>query len=110
MTAVTAGTRGGRTHQRLKHETAETLEDLRLASRLQLEKSPYMTLAATFAAGWVLGGGISPRLLRMLFGVGSRFAATMLLRQALEEITDRALAARPERASRGSRPRTEPAT
>ena len=108
MTAVATGTRGARTRQRLKDETEQSLEDLRLACRLQLERSPYLTLGGTFAAGWILGGGISPRILAMVFRIGGRFAATMLLRQALEGVTDAALAGRSERGARASRPRTEP--
>ena len=61
--------------------TKDTARDLSLASRLQLERSPYLTLAATFGVGYVLGGGIPLRLLTFAAAFGGRVAASMALRE-----------------------------
>ncbi len=61
--------------------TKDTARDLSLASRLQLERSPYLTLAATFGVGYVLGGGIPLRLVTFAAALGGRVAASMALRE-----------------------------
>jgi hypothetical protein len=42
--------------------------------RQRLERQPYTTLAVVAGVGYVLGGGLPTGLLRILFGVGGRFA------------------------------------
>ena len=64
------------------------MQDLRLAAQLQLERSPYLTLGGAFALGWILGGGISPRLLSLGLSLGGRYAASMFAKQALARFAE----------------------
>jgi hypothetical protein len=59
------------------------LDDLTLAWRLQVERNPYLSLGAVFAAGYVLGGGVPVRLVRFALTTGARMAATLAVREAL---------------------------
>ena len=56
-------------------------EELSRFTRGELERSPYFTLAATFALGFVLGGGIPPRLLAAVTALGARAAVASLMRE-----------------------------
>jgi hypothetical protein len=76
------------TSQRMRRETNESIEDLRLAAQLQLERSPYLTLGGAFALGWILGGGISPRLLALGLSMGGRYAAGVVAKQALARVAE----------------------
>jgi hypothetical protein len=73
----------GAAGRELARSTRSTLDDITLAWRLQAERSPYLSLGAAFAAGYVLGGGVPLRLVRFAVGTGARMAATMALREAL---------------------------
>ena len=42
--------------------------------RDRLEQRPYATLAVAAGVGYVLGGGVPSGLVRLLLGIGSRFA------------------------------------
>lgn len=66
--------------------TGDTVDDLALASRLQLERRPYVTLGATFGLGYVLGGGVPLRLLTLGVAFGGRIAASMALRQLTQSL------------------------
>lgn len=59
----------------------EAVRDLDTLARDQLERRPYLVLGALFAAGYVLGGGVPPRLMGFAFGVGTRVAASALAGQ-----------------------------
>lgn len=80
--------------------TKDTARDLSLATRLQLERSPYLTLGATFGVGYVLGGGIPLRLLMLAAAFGGRMAASMALRE-LATTAVRATAGGPAAAPEG---------
>jgi hypothetical protein len=71
----------GAAGRELARSTRSTLDDVTLAWRLQAERSPYLSLGAAFAAGYVLGGGVPLRLVRFAAGTGARMAATMALRE-----------------------------
>ena len=51
--------------------------------RERLEDRPYATLAVAVGVGYVLGGGIPTGLVRLLLGVGGRFA----VEQAIARLT-----------------------
>jgi len=77
--------------KQLGRATRATVEDIALATRLQLERNPYLTLGSIFAAGYVLGGGVPVRAVRFALGLGVRMGATI----ALRELADRARVGRP---------------
>lgn len=56
-------------------------EELSRFTRGELERSPYLTLGATFALGFVLGGGVPPRLLVAVTALGARAAMASLMRE-----------------------------
>jgi hypothetical protein len=95
------------THQRELSDAARqlataaraTFDDVALASRLQLERNPYLTLASFFALGYVLGGGVPVRAVRFALGMGVRMGATM----AMRELASRAYPG----ARRSARPRPQ---
>jgi ElaB/YqjD/DUF883 family membrane-anchored ribosome-binding protein len=51
--------------------------------REQTERRPYVSLATATGIGYVLGGGVPSRLTGFLFGLGSRFAVGMFLREQI---------------------------
>ncbi len=56
-------------------------EELSRLTRAELERSPYLTVGATFALGFVLGGGVPPRLLVAVTALGARAAMASLMRE-----------------------------
>ena len=88
--------------RQLANAARATFEDVALASRLQLERNPYLTLASFFALGYVLGGGVPVRAVRFALGMGVRMGATM----AMRELASRAYQ---QGTRRGARPRASEA-
>jgi hypothetical protein len=78
---------GPRTRE-LADAAQESLQDLRLACRLQLEGSPYLTLGSTFALGWILGGGVPFGVVRWALGMSARIATTSVVHAALKDATE----------------------
>jgi ElaB/YqjD/DUF883 family membrane-anchored ribosome-binding protein len=55
--------------------------------RTQLTERPYVGLAAAAGVGYVLGGGISPALLRTAVALGGRVAFAVLMRRFATTLT-----------------------
>jgi len=73
----------------LQHNARETLRALEhlsgavnTAVRERVEQRPFAMLGAAFVAGWILGGGLSMRMLALLAAAGARAAAANALRAA----------------------------
>jgi hypothetical protein len=62
--------------------------DVDTLARDQLDRRPYLTLGALAAAGYVLGGGLPPRIMAFAFGVGTRLAANALAGQIAASMED----------------------
>jgi len=67
--------------QQLASTLEEGVDEIGQFLRDQCEQRPYVTLATATAIGYVLGGGVPSRLTGFLFGLGSRFAVEMFLRE-----------------------------
>lgn len=73
--------KGQRVRREVSGLTAEVegaLGDFERVVRDQLTRRPYATLGAASGLGYVLGGGVPVRLVRMLLGLGGRLAVVML--------------------------------
>ena len=55
--------------------------------RSRLTERPYVGLAAAAGVGYVLGGGISPALLRMAVALGGRVAFAVMMRRLAASLT-----------------------
>ena len=66
-------------------ELASTLEEavdnVGQFLREQAEHRPYTSVATATGVGYILGGGTPSRLIGLVFGLGSRFAIEMFLRE-----------------------------
>jgi hypothetical protein len=62
-----------------------TVHDLEATLRAQMERRPYVMLAAAAGVGYVLGGGLPSRVTSLLIGLGSR----VLLETAARDLTAR---------------------
>ncbi len=80
----------------LTSEVEEALSDLDRVVREQLERRPYVTLAAASSLGYVLGGGVPIALSRMVFGMGGRLAILMLAERVRDEFLTPATPANPQ--------------
>ena len=65
----------------LAESLGETVDDLQEMVDAQVSERPYVSLAAAAALGFVLGGGLTVRVGRMLAGYGGRTAAKMLFKR-----------------------------
>lgn len=65
----------------LARSSRRAFEDIDALARDQMERRPYAALGAIFAAGYILGGGLPPRLMGFAFGIGARVAAMTLAGQ-----------------------------
>jgi hypothetical protein len=96
--STTAGNESGNghaqsalSHSRQARAEAEHLaETLRLARgeweqllRQQLKERPYAALAVAVGVGYVIGGGLAPRIVHTLASSGSRLALGVLLQRVL---------------------------
>ena len=79
----------------LSAELEEALGDLDRVVRQQLERRPYMTLAAASGLGYVLGGGVPVALSRMMMGMGGRLAILMLAERVRDQFLTPATPANP---------------
>jgi hypothetical protein len=57
------------------------LRDSEGVLRERMRKQPYGTIAAAAGVGYVLGGGLSPSAVRLLFAAGGRLAVEAFLHQ-----------------------------
>lgn len=81
-----------RVHARTMHESAGEFRtatrgaasELSNAAREQLEARPYATLGACVVAGFLLGGGLTPGVLRRMVGIGGRVAVGAALQRVVE--------------------------
>jgi len=62
-------------------------QDVSSYVQTQLRERPYATLGAAAGLGFILGGGLSPRALRLLVRTGGRMATNYALREMLKPIT-----------------------
>ena len=60
----------------------DTLRDYEVAVRSYVDERPLTAVAAAFAAGYVLGGGLTPRLSWIALNAFGRMALVNLLRDA----------------------------
>ena len=60
----------------------DTLRDYETAVRSYVDERPLTAVAAAFAAGYVLGGGLTPRLSWIALNAFGRMALVNLLRDA----------------------------
>ncbi len=58
------------------------------ALRERLTERPYVGLATAAGLGYVLGAGVSPALLRVAFGLGSRVAFAVVMRRLAVPLTE----------------------
>jgi hypothetical protein len=56
--------------------------------RDRLKERPYVGLATAAGLGYVLGAGVSPRLVRTVFGLGSRIALAAMMRRLATPLTE----------------------
>lgn len=56
-------------------------------AREQLEERPYWVLGAAFAVGWILGGGVPPRAVRMAGDVATRATVSVLASRLAEAVS-----------------------
>jgi len=84
-------TEQGRDVREQAHALSESVRDLMGEVTHEIERQmrerPYMTLGVAAGIGFVLGGGLGPRLLR----TGGRLAANMLVAKALGAIVPQAV-------------------
>jgi ElaB/YqjD/DUF883 family membrane-anchored ribosome-binding protein len=66
----------------------EAKADVESALRERLAERPYVGLAAAAGLGYVLGAGISPRLIRTAVGLGGRVAFAVVMRQLAAPLTE----------------------
>lgn len=71
------------------HELESTLRDVlteaRSALREQFESHPYTVFGASFATGYVLGGGLPSRFTRFLVTIGTRVAISRMAQQFISD-------------------------
>ena len=60
----------------------DTLREYEVAVRSYVDERPLTSIAAAFAAGYVLGGGLTPRLSWIALNAFGRMALVNLLRDA----------------------------
>lgn len=70
----------------LAESLGETVHDLQAMVDEQVGERPYASMAAAAALGFVLGGGLTVRVGRLLMGYGGRTAAKMLFRRLTKAI------------------------
>jgi hypothetical protein len=54
-------------------------EDLVRSVRREVQRAPVQSVALALAAGWVLGGGLSPRVLRLALATATRGVTATLV-------------------------------
>ena len=69
--------------QALASTLEQAIDEIGQFLREQAEKRPYVSVATAAGIGYVLGGGVPSRLTGFVFGLGSRFAIEMFLRELI---------------------------
>jgi len=67
--------------QALGSNLEQAVDDIGGFLRENMERRPYMTLASAAGIGYVLGGGVPRRLTAILFGLSTRFAIELFVRE-----------------------------
>ena len=67
--------------QELEGTLRDSITEIRSAVREQFEHHPYMVFGASFATGYVMGGGLPSRFTRFLVGLGMRLAISRVAQQ-----------------------------
>ena len=73
--------------QQLASTLEEAVDEVGQFLREQADRRPYVSVATAAGIGYILGGGVPSRLTGFLFGLGSRFAVEMFLRELIGEAT-----------------------
>ncbi len=73
----------------LASATGEAVSEWQRFLHDRLEKNPYATLGTFAGIGYVLSGGLSPHVVRLAFGIGSRIVLAMVLKEVSETIAGR---------------------
>jgi ElaB/YqjD/DUF883 family membrane-anchored ribosome-binding protein len=69
--------------QHLASTMEQAVDEIGQFLREQADQRPYASLATAAGVGYVLGGGVPSRLTGFLFGLGSRLAIEMFLRELI---------------------------
>ena len=67
----------------VQSKASEIAQFVEYGIRSQMEDRPYVTIAAAFSLGYVLGGGLPRFAVRALGAAGARYAATKVMRSLL---------------------------
>jgi hypothetical protein len=86
--------------QHLASTVEQAVDEIGQFLRDQAEERPYVSLATAAGIGYVLGGGVPSRLTGFLFGLGSRLAVEMFLRELIGEAARHPSAAAASEANR----------
>ena len=74
---------------RLGQSLGDLLEGGEDRLRGELERRPYLTLTIAAGAGYVLGGGLPPRIVRWTLAVGGRLFVASILRDLVSTEAER---------------------
>ena len=88
--------------QALASTLEQAVDEIGQFLREQAERRPYVSLATAAGIGYVLGGGVPSRLTGFVFGLSSRFAIEMFLRELIGGATGAASSATPSNAAQRS--------
>jgi hypothetical protein len=64
----------------------DAIDEIGEFMRVQAQTRPYASLASAAAFGYVLGGGIPTPVISLAFGLGSRAAVSLLLRELIAPV------------------------
>lgn len=85
-----AGRQVGREARNLVSTARTAASELERSLRRRMEERPLATLATAAGCGYVVGGGLSPRITKLLFTVTAQLAAMAFLREIMPRgLTDR---------------------
>ena len=88
--------------QALASTLEQAVDEIGQFLREQAERRPYVSLATAAGIGYVLGGGVPSRLTGFVFGLSSRFAVEMFLRELIGGATGAGSSAAPSNAAQRS--------
>jgi hypothetical protein len=88
--------------QALASTLEQAVDEIGQFLREQAERRPYVSLATAAGIGYVLGGGVPSRLTGFIFGLSSRFAVEMFLRELIGGATGAGSSAAPSNATQRS--------
>jgi hypothetical protein len=88
--------------QALASTVEQAVDEIGQFLREQAEQRPYVSLATAAGIGYVLGGGVPSRLTGFVFGLSSRFAIEMFLRELIGGATGAGSSAAPSNTAQRS--------